>query len=51
MIVIPTEEEVVLEFGDTWAELAGRLLTIGSILGILAWKVVMKRREAAEVDA
>jgi hypothetical protein len=51
MIVIPTEEEVVLEFRDTWAELAGRFLTIGSVLGIVAWKVVRKRRERAEVEA
>lgn len=51
MVVIPTEEEVVLEFRDTWVELVGRLLTIGSILGIVGWKIVRKRRARAEVEA
>jgi hypothetical protein len=41
MIVVPTDEHVVLTFGDTWAELLGRALTIGSIgtvAAMWAWR-------------
>ncbi|MEX1037229.1 MAG: hypothetical protein WDZ96_00070 [Acidimicrobiia bacterium] len=38
MVVVPTEENVVIEFNDTWAESVGKVLTI---LGILALVVVM----------
>lgn len=33
MVVVPTQEDVVLEFRDTWAETGGRIMTI---LGVLA---------------
>ncbi len=35
MVVVPTEEEVVIEFGDTWAETGGKVLTFGGIASLL----------------
>jgi hypothetical protein len=35
MVVVPTENEVVLEFADTWAETGGKLLTLGGIGSLL----------------
>jgi hypothetical protein len=37
MIVVPTEEHVVLTFGYTWAEILGWALTIGSLAAVGAW--------------
>lgn len=45
MVVVPTEGEVVLEFGDTWAESIGRILTGLGVLSLLAVWVVISRRE------
>lgn len=56
MVVVPTQEDVVLEFEDTWAESGGRLLTllgIGALLvvgGLIAFrqrKVASRPPEAA----
>ena len=46
MVVVPTEEEVVIEFGDTWAETGGKVLTFGGIasLLILGGMVLWQRR-------
>ena len=43
MVVVPTGNEVVIEFEDTWAELSGQILTIvgGAALiigGFVAWR-------------
>lgn len=44
MVVVPTENHVVIEFRDTWAEGAGKVLTLGGlgslavIGGMLAWR-------------
>lgn len=35
MVVVPTEEEVVIEFGETWAETGGKILTFGGIASLL----------------
>jgi hypothetical protein len=35
MVVIPTEENVVIEFNDTWAELSGKILTVAGILALI----------------
>lgn len=43
MLVVPTEEEVLLEFGTTWAELVGNLLTVGG-LGLLGYVWWSRRR-------
>jgi hypothetical protein len=44
MVVVPTEENVVIEFEDTWAESGGKLLTFGGVTslavvgGLLYWR-------------
>jgi hypothetical protein len=35
MVVVPTENEVVIEFRDTWAETGGKLLTFGGVASLL----------------
>jgi hypothetical protein len=42
MVVVPTQSEVSLQFGRTWAENLGMVLTILS-LGFIAWWVSRKR--------
>ncbi len=36
MVVIPTEENVVIEFNDTWAEASGKVLTLVGIVALIA---------------
>lgn len=48
MVVVPTENQVVLEFNDTWAESIGRILSGMGILALLAvWLVIARERRAA----
>jgi hypothetical protein len=35
MVVVPTSEEVVLEFEDTWAETGGKIATLVGVLGLV----------------
>lgn len=35
MVVVPTQNEVVLEFQDTWAETGGKLMTLGGVGALL----------------
>ena len=35
MVVVPTEEDVVIEFRDTWAETVGKILTLAGIVGLV----------------
>ena len=51
MVVVPTENEVVLEFRDTWAETTGRILTIAGILGLVAVTVLTRRGKAVSPRA
>ena len=52
MVVIPTEENVVIEFNDTWAELSGKVLTIAGVLalfvvlGVIAFRSWAGRRSS-----
>ena len=46
MVVVPTEDHVVLRFRNTWAENAGNILTLVG-LGGLAWYGVRRRRGLA----
>ena len=46
MIVVPTQEHVVIEFRDTWSETLGRFITFASMLGVVTWALVSKRRRA-----
>jgi hypothetical protein len=44
MVVVPTQEEVTIEFRNTAAENGGMLLTVITLLGLAAWGVVRWRR-------
>ena len=50
MVVVPTQEEVVLEFVRTWDEYMGAALTLAS-LGGLVWWARNRRREDDLVEA
>jgi hypothetical protein len=51
MVVVPTENDVVIEFQDTWAETGGKLLTLGGVGtllivgGMLYWRRRSSRPE------
>ncbi|MEX2132567.1 MAG: hypothetical protein WEB67_00390 [Acidimicrobiia bacterium] len=47
MVVIPTEENVVIEFNDTWAELSGKILTVAGILALIVAVGVVAFRSRA----
>jgi hypothetical protein len=49
MLVIPTDEDVVVEFDNTWAELGGMALSGGALLGLAGLGVarLIRRRRAA----
>jgi hypothetical protein len=46
MIVVPTQEDVVIEFGNTWVENTGNLLSAGGLVaaGVLAYLHRRRRR-------
>jgi hypothetical protein len=44
MVVVPTQEDVVIEFQDTWAESGGKILTFGGVGSLLAIGFVTYRR-------
>jgi 6-pyruvoyl-tetrahydropterin synthase related domain len=43
MVVVPTSQDVVLTYGDTWAERTGKAMTIFAIV-ILLLSVILRRR-------
>ena len=53
MVVVPTQNDVVLEFRDTWAESGGKVLTVvglGALLaigGLVLWRRRVSREESA----
>ena len=47
MLVIPTEEDVHLQFANTWAENLGNALTIFTIVGLVSYAVVQRRKSKA----
>ncbi len=49
MIVVPTEPDVVIEFKDRMPETVGKLLSLGTIVGLAVWAVRRKRRVGLEV--
>lgn len=51
MIVVPTEEEVVLEFGDRLAETAGKVVTAGTLVGLGVWYWIRRREDAVSASA
>jgi hypothetical protein len=44
MVVVPMENEVVLEFADTWVETGGRYLTLFGVLGLGAAVILARGR-------
>jgi hypothetical protein len=44
MVVLPTQEDVVLEFQDTWAETGGKILTLLGVAALVAVGVSWWRR-------
>jgi hypothetical protein len=52
MVVVPTQEEVTLEFRNTWAETAGNVAALVGLGGLAFWIVRRRRRSPApEVPA
>jgi hypothetical protein len=49
MVVVPTEEDVVIEFGNTWAETTGMALSGVGLLGIGGFWLLARRRRKTEV--
>ncbi|MGH3649718.1 MAG: hypothetical protein ACRDU9_03340 [Acidimicrobiia bacterium] len=47
MVVVPTENDVVLEFEDTWAETGGKILTLGGVGSLIAVGGVFQWRRRA----
>ena len=47
MVVVPTERSVVLEFGRTWSESVGLVLTLFAIATVAAWGYRLLRRRRA----
>lgn len=43
MVVVPTSNEVVLEFSDTWVETGGKMLTVVGVLSLLVVGLVTGR--------
>jgi hypothetical protein len=44
MMVVPTSENVVLEFKDTWAETGGKIATALAVLALIGLGVWSARR-------
>ncbi|TDI55559.1 MAG: hypothetical protein E2O96_05015 [Acidobacteria bacterium] len=44
MVVVPTGNDVVIEFQDTWAESSGQILTVVGIVGLIVGGFVAWRR-------
>jgi hypothetical protein len=53
MVVVPTEEHVVISFNDTWAESAGKWMTAATLLFLAGFGIRrrMRRREMATAEA
>ena len=50
MIVVPTQENVSLEFGRTWTENVGRTFTVLAFLFVIGWAIRSRRRRGAGDD-
>jgi hypothetical protein len=48
MVVVPTENEVVIEFADTPAESAGKVLSLVGVLALIGAAVYDRRRRVSE---
>jgi uncharacterized membrane protein len=54
MLVVPTQEDVVIEFRDTWAEAGGRVLSAIGVIGLASLGIVLivsnRRKESTESE-
>jgi hypothetical protein len=50
MVVVPTTNDVVIEFRDTWAETLGKLLSLGGVGAFAALGVMRLRKERLNPD-
>jgi hypothetical protein len=46
MLVVPTQEEVTLQFSNRWVENLGMALTVVTVIGLVTYAVVRRRRRA-----
>jgi len=46
MLVVPTQEEVTLQFSNRWVENLGMALTVVTVVGLVIYAVVRRRRRA-----
>ncbi|MCZ6663532.1 MAG: hypothetical protein O6951_11505, partial [Actinobacteria bacterium] len=46
MVVVPTAEDVVLTFEDTWAETGGFILSIAGVVALLVVGLAMRRNDS-----
>ena len=44
MVIVPTENEVVIEFQDTWAESGGKILTLAGVVALVLGGYLLRRR-------
>jgi hypothetical protein len=51
MVVVPTEEHVVLSFTDTWAESAGKWMTAATLLALAIYGIRRGRRKEQAAKA
>jgi len=52
MLVIPTQEDVVIEFRNTWVENGGIAITVVTLFSLAVWAVwTRQRRKLAEARA
>ncbi len=47
MLVVPTQNEVTLQFKNRWVENLGMALTIVTIVGLGGYAIVYRRRKKA----
>jgi Trk-type K+ transport system membrane component len=53
MVVVPTQEDVVISFNDTWPESIGKILTVVGLIGlvvVVVIGVVNRRRDRSDVS-
>ena len=51
MVVVPTDNDVVIEFQDTWAESSGQILTVIGLVGLIVGGFVAWRRTTSQIQS
>lgn len=50
MVVVPTGNQVVIDFQDTWPEVGGKVLTLLGVVSLIGMGAIAWRRSRAEVE-